>query len=149
MKLARKRQVFTQRLAELVVWARRQGYEVALDEVRRGKAQANWNASHCKVRKNGKRCEQRRGAPIHQPHFERWHRFRPIGIRSSLHLNGLASDLLLFQHGAYLTQTEAYESLGGQWEGFSGIYDEEELRFVWGGRFRDGGHFSIAHRGRR
>lgn len=149
MKLARKRQIFTQRLAELVGWARRQGYEAALDEVRRGKAQAAWNAEHCRVRLARGRCELRRGAGIHQPHGKDYHRFRAIGIRTTLHGNGLAGDLLLFLHGKYLKETKDYSTLGKHWEGYSGFYDSEELTFIWGGRFQDGGHFSIAHAGRR
>lgn len=150
MKLSRKRQIFSRRFAELIVWARRKGYEAAIDEVRRGRAQATWNAEHCRVQVSGKRCEGRPGDRIHlQPDNRGRHRFRAIGIRTSLHRRGLAGDLLLYRRGAYLTQSEDYEELGVRWEGFSREYDGEELEFAWGGRFQDGGHFSIVHGGRR
>ena len=149
MKLSRKRQIFTWRLADLIHWARLQGYEVACDEVRRGPQQVDWNVTHCSVRIQKRRCEQRRAGPIHHPATTGFHPFKAIGIRGSLHNNGLAADLLLFHHGAYLIKTDQYEALGLHWESYTGFYDSEELTFVWGGRFQDGGHFSIAHSGRR
>lgn len=149
MKLSRKRQIFTWRLADLIHWARQQGYEVACNEVSRGRQQADWNANHCSVYVQKRRCKQRRAAPIHHPAKEGYHPFKAIGIRGSLHNKGLAADLLLYEHGTYLTEMDQYEALGLHWEGYTGYYDSEELVFVWGGRFQDGQHVSIAHSGRR
>lgn len=69
------------------------------------------------------------------------------GIAGSLHGKRLAIDLNLFRRGVYLTQTEPYAQLGRWWEAQS----TPEYVCAWGGRFRrpDGGHFSIAHGGRR
>ena len=59
-------------------------------------------------------------------------------IKNSLHYIGLAKDINLFADGEYLTKTEDYEQLGDYWE---------TLGNTWGGRFSDGNHFSIEHRG--
>jgi hypothetical protein len=68
-------------------------------------------------------------APEHNRHMNR-----------SLHYEGLAKDFDLYVNGEYQTQTEAYEALGYHWESMGG---------AWGGRFRDGCHFSLAHGGRK
>lgn len=56
----------------------------------------------------------------------------------SAHKQRLAIDLALFRDGKYLTETSDYEQLGLWWEGQGG---------TWGGRFRDGNHFSWAFGG--
>lgn len=60
------------------------------------------------------------------------------GHKKSLHRKRLAIDLNLFKKGKYLTGTESYLSLGEYWESIGGS---------WGGRFRDGNHFSLEHGG--
>ena len=67
------------------------------------------------------------------------------GIARSLHTSRLAIDLNLFRDGAYLTSTEAHRPLGEWWEAQS----TEQYECAWGGRFRDGGHYSLAHGGRK
>ena len=62
------------------------------------------------------------------------------GIRNSLHCERLAIDLNLFRDGQYLDSTEAHRPLGEYWESIGG---------TWGGRFQDGGHYSLAHGGRK
>lgn len=59
---------------------------------------------------------------------------------SSLHLDGLAADMNLYLFGQYLTKTEDHAALGEYWESIGGS---------WGGRFEDGNHYSLAHRGMR
>jgi len=59
---------------------------------------------------------------------------------NSLHYIGLAADLNLFKDGKYLTKTSDHEPLGKLWELFGGS---------WGGRFGDGNHYSLEHRGRK
>lgn len=54
------------------------------------------------------------------------------------HGRRLAIDLNLFRDGKYLRTTEAHEPLGIYWESISGC---------WGGRFGDGNHYSLEHRG--
>lgn len=63
------------------------------------------------------------------------------GIKNSLHRVRLAADLHLFLNGQYLADTEAHRPLGEWWEA------QHEL-CRWGGRFKDGNHYSLEHEGR-
>lgn len=65
------------------------------------------------------------------------------GISNSNHCQRLAIDLNLFKDGQYLSRTEAYTELGEIWEGWT----SPEYKCAWGGRFRDGNHFSLEHNG--
>ena len=67
------------------------------------------------------------------------------GIKASLHTSRLAIDFNLFLDKRYLKKTEDYAELGLFWESQSGLNYE----CVWGGRFNDGNHFSIAYGGRK
>lgn len=67
------------------------------------------------------------------------------GIAKSLHTSRLAVDFNLFKDGQYLTSTEAHRPLGEYWELQSG----DDYTCCWGGRFKDGNHYSIAHGGRK
>lgn len=80
--------------------------------------------------------------------------FRPIevaeiyerhnrGIKNSLHSIRLAIDLNVFKHGLLVTDTMGYLELGEYWESLS----TEDYECAWGGRFKDGNHFSISHNG--
>ena len=62
------------------------------------------------------------------------------GRKSSNHKVRLAIDLNLFKDGRYLTKTEDHTPLGEYWESIGGS---------WGGRFNDGNHYSIEHKGKR
>jgi hypothetical protein len=72
--------------------------------------------------------------------------FGAVGIKQgygeakSCHKVRLAIDLNLFKGGVYLTATEDYTPLGVYWESLGGS---------WGGRFKDGDHFSIENEGMR
>ena len=57
---------------------------------------------------------------------------------NSLHYKRLAFDLNLFYNGKYLTTTEDHRALGEYWESIGGS---------WGGRFKDGNHYSLEHKG--
>ena len=61
-------------------------------------------------------------------------------MKGSLHYKRLAIDLNLFIDGKYLTKTSDYRVLGEYWE---------SLGCSWGGRFTDGNHFSLEHKGVR
>jgi hypothetical protein len=65
-----------------------------------------------------------------------------LGIKNSLHTKRLAIDLNLFRDGKYLSSTESFRQLGEFWESL-------HPSCAWGGRFNDGGHFSLEHEGRR
>lgn len=69
-----------------------------------------------------------------------------LGIINSLHTLKLAIDLNLFRDSKYLTDNEAHRALGTWWEMQSAGKD---FVTVWGGHWRDGNHYSIAHEGRK
>lgn len=62
------------------------------------------------------------------------------GQEHSLHKKRLALDLNLFKDGVYLSSTEDHRVLGEFWEFIGGS---------WGGRFHDGNHYSLEHKGFR
>ncbi len=61
-------------------------------------------------------------------------------MKNSLHYKRLAIDLNLFKDGKYLDKTEDHKHLGYFWESIGGS---------WGGRFNDGNHYSLEHKGRK
>lgn len=64
------------------------------------------------------------------------------GSAKSLHPLKIAGDLNLFDGGVYQRSTGAHEALGIFWESLHPLAR-------WGGRFNDGNHYSLEHRGRR
>ncbi len=60
------------------------------------------------------------------------------GIANSLHCQRLAVDFNIFKDGKLLTNGKDFEDLGEYFESIGG---------TWGGRFNDGGHFSLMHNG--
>lgn len=87
MKLSEKRVLFTTLLAKLIAWANEQGYQLAIDEVKRSKAQAEANA------KSG------------------------IGIANSNHLIALAGDLILYDKNYQPVWDSAkYTEIGNYWK---------------------------------
>lgn len=61
-------------------------------------------------------------------------------MAGSLHYSRLAIDLNLFHQGNYLIKTTDHLPLGEFWESIGGS---------WGGRFEDGNHYSLSHRGKK
>lgn len=65
-------------------------------------------------------------------------------MKNSLHYQGLAKDVLLFDsNNIYLSKTEDHKEFGEYWESLS-----PECR--WGGRFKhppDGNHYSVTFQG--
>jgi len=57
--------------------------------------------------------------------------------RGSFHKKKLAADLNLFRSGHYLRSTKAHKPLGLFWESIGG---------TWGGRWKDGNHYSWGER---
>ena len=113
-KLSAKRCRFTAALVQLINFTNQQpGYAAALNEVKRSSAQAQANAES--------------GA----------------GISNSLHLIGLAADVILYKNGVYQESSEAYRFMGDFWKSLGPDH-------CWGGDFTkpiDGNHFSIEHNG--
>lgn len=62
------------------------------------------------------------------------------GHQKSAHKNRLAIDINLFRDGVFLDSTEDHEPLGVWWEKLA-----PDAR--WGGRFKDGNHYSLEHEG--
>ena len=92
MTLGQKQRQFTRMVAELIVWAYQNGYEMTFGEAYRTPEQAALNA------KSGK------------------------GISNSLHGDRLAVDLNLFKDGVYLSETKHHEPLGQYWESIGGTW---------------------------
>ncbi len=155
LPLGQKRELFAQCLAKLILRANALGYEIRLDELKRGPQQAEWNATHCRVYDpTGKRCE--RAPSAHRGHGAvkatrvTWHAFKPIGSRNTLHGLGLAIDGYIRErpNGKVLWATKRYSALGVYWESLDPLC-------YWGGSTdkpgdrlkHDGGHFSIIHGG--
>jgi hypothetical protein len=120
--LSQKRCRFSHDISLLVIAAKSMGFDVAYNEVLRKQAQADANAAS--------------GA----------------GIANSLHLLGLAGDLLLYKDGTYLSTVVDYRPLGDYWKTLGTDH-------MWGGDFMgkdaagnvvskpDADHFSIEHNG--
>lgn len=67
---------------------------------------------------------------------------KTYGRSKSNHKVRLAIDLNLFLNGNYLTETKDHKKFGEYWESL------DEL-CTWGGRWKDGNHYSFLHNGRR
>lgn len=135
--LSQKQRRFSIRLAELIQYVYTCGYECAIGEVSRSDEQSiinslgeagreklaiilelAWASLAAAIRNNGK----------------------GDGIVKSVHQLRLAADLLIFKDGVYLTDSEAYRRFGEWWE-------KQGSDHRWGGRFKDGNHFSIEFNG--
>lgn len=86
MKLSAKRILFSRLLSELILWASKEGLDLAIDQVKRTESEAKANAA------------------------------KGTGIANSLHLIGLAADLNLYINGEYQTTTEAHKKIGEYWK---------------------------------
>jgi len=62
------------------------------------------------------------------------------GIKNSLHTKKLAQDFNLFKDGVYLSSSDSHRPLGEYWESLHPLC-------CWGGRFRDGNHYSMTYGG--
>jgi len=63
------------------------------------------------------------------------------GRSKSNHKIRLAIDLNLFKNGTYLTETDDHRPIGEFWESLDPLCS-------WGGRFSDGNHYSLEHKGK-
>ena len=131
MLLGHKQELLARLLPLLITRAYELGFTVRLKELQRAPEQAEFNATHCG------RCRV-----AERDHEEAAHKFHPIGLRDSLHCDGLAIDLVLFKDDEPLWDSKHYRDLGEYWENL------HELCRA-GFRFNDGGHFSLTHGNRR
>jgi len=109
--LGQKQRKFVRMIADLIVWAYDNGYELTFGDAYRDPrlhGQMGWKVGY--------------------------------GAASSCHKIRLAIDLNLFKDGVFLDSTEAHTPLGEQWEKMGG---------TWGGRFKDGNHYSLEHEGNK
>lgn len=117
MTLAQKRCRFTRLIAKLINQANAMGYEIAVDQFKRTQEEADANAAAGK------------------------------GIKNSLHLLGLAGDVILYDSAfnPLPFSKSTYSALGEYWESQS----TQDITCCWGGRFStpDCDHFSVAHEG--
>lgn len=63
-------------------------------------------------------------------------------MKNSLHDIGLAQDVVLYRDGQWVSDTGGYQQLGTYWETLHPLAR-------WGGRFKDGNHFSFEWEGRK
>ena len=111
MTLGQKQRKFVRMVADLIVWAYDNGYELTFGDAYRDPrlhGQMGWKVGY--------------------------------GAASSCHKIRLAVDFNLFKDGVFLDSTEAHTPLGEQWEKMGG---------TWGGRFKDGNHYSLEHEGNK
>lgn len=109
MTLGEKQRKFTRMIADLVVWAYDNGYELTYGDAYRDP-----------------RLHGAMGWKVGYGHPKSAHKIR------------LAVDFNLFKDGVFLQGTEDHRPLGEQWEKMGGS---------WGGRFKDGNHYSMEHEG--
>ena len=102
MTLRQKQSKFARMIADLIIFAYDNGYELTF-----GDAYVSTRTGH---------------------------------MTASLHYDKLAVDFNVFKDGEWLQVGEEFTDLGEYWESIGGS---------WGGRFEDGGHFSLAYGGRR
>jgi hypothetical protein len=62
-------------------------------------------------------------------------------MEGSLHYEGLAKDIDLYKGDKYLDKTEDHAEFGKIWESYNPLCR-------WGGRFKDGNHYSVTYQNR-
>ena len=92
MTLSEAQRKFTRMVADLIVWAYANGFELVLGEAYRTPEQAALNAQ------------------------------KGSGIADSLHTKCLAIDLNLFKDGVYMKESADHEPLGVYWESIGGAW---------------------------
>lgn len=113
LTMAERRAMFTSELAAFLQWIELMDMNIVVDQVRRTREEAIANAQ------------------------------ADVGIANSLHVVGLAADLILYDaEWNWLKDSEDYEVLGDYWK-----LSHPLAR--WGGDFpkKDGGHFSHTWQG--
>lgn len=116
MTFRQKQSVFAELVGRLLTKAYQMGFEVTLGEAYRPPETAELYA------KQGR------------------------GISNSNHCKKLAIDLNVFKDGRYLRRSDEIEPLGEWWERQSFTHSSgRKVECCWGGRFDDGGHFSLKH----
>ena len=139
MTLGERRALFTRLSAELLLRMRAAGFTPRLGEVARPGIAAllyGYSASECD------RISALVAAEFPALAAEVTKIRDVLGAKRSVHLDALAADVVLFRNGTLLGKTEDHEAFGVWWEA------QHEL-CRWGGRFGDGGHYSVTPDGVR
>ena len=140
MTLGERRSLFTRLLGPLLARMIAAGLEPRIGEVQRpGIAALFYGYGEAQ-------CD--RIAALVSPEFstlaDEIHKLRSVmGSKRSVHLEALAADIVLCKPGGVpLTKTSDHEPFGVFWEGLHPLC-------CWGGRFGDGGHYSLTPDGVR
>lgn len=136
--LSQKQQRFAHSLALLVIKMIAEGYHVTFGEVKRSDEQAWVNA----IGSQGREAVARLALEVGFKGLAEALRNngKNNGVVNSVHQLQLAADLNLFKDGVYLSDSESHRRFGEWWEQLG-------ADFRWGGRFKDGNHYSIEHNG--
>ena len=138
-ELSDKQKRFTRLIHKLMAYGWDLGYEFTYGEALRSDEQAYINSI-------GFEGREKLAALVEKAFPELAVRIRnngkANGILMSIHQDKLAVDLNLFKGGDYLEQTEDHRILGEYWETLG-----PDCR--WGGKFRDGNHYSLEYQGRK
>lgn len=137
MSLRAKQSRFARLVVKLLQKMTADGYEYTLGEVFRSDEQCEINA----IRETGRG----RVAQLIMEEFPALAKAllnngEANGIRISIHGLKLAIDINLFKDGVLLSTTESHRVFGEWWE-------KQDPDARWGGRFRDGNHYSFEHNG--
>lgn len=135
MSLRQKQSNFVWMVLDLLQWGKDHGYEFTLAEAFRSDEQAEINAIGYSGRQRVASLIESEFPDLSEKILNNG---KANGIRHSIHQERLAIDLNVFKDGQWLSQTEQLRELGERWESKGG---------AWGGRFRDGNHFSLEHNG--
>ena len=138
-ELSDKQKRFTRDIAKLLAYMWEMGYECAFGEALRSNEQAEINSL-------GPEGRETVAALVQPVYADLAAKIRDNGknngIRLSIHQDKLAIDLNLFKDGVFMDKTEDHLVFGEYWEAMT-----PENR--WGGRFRDGNHYSKEYQGRK
>jgi hypothetical protein len=63
-------------------------------------------------------------------------------MKGSLHYDGLAQDIVLTKDDVVLDKTEDHQVFGEYWENLHPLTR-------WGGRFKDGNHYSVSYQNKK
>lgn len=139
--LGQKRDRFTRELAEWILEVNRiPGYTLRLCEVLRSDEQSEINA----LGAEGRKALVAYLMPRFPQLAEKIKNNVGSGIRTSVHMSGLAADAQLFVGGEWIS-----DGASPYWVKIGEIWENRGVDHRWGGRFGDGNHVSIEHEGRK
>lgn len=141
LTLGMKQKLFTELVGKLIAYVYSQGYQLSQGEATRSDEQAMINALGFEGRTA--LCQYLEKDPrFHGLALAIDNNGKANGILMSNHRLSLAQDFNLFKDGKYLDKTEDWLFFGEWWEKLHPLCR-------WGGRFKDGNHFSLEHEGRK